>query len=86
PSNPYLWLSLGGTLLLQGVALFVPGLRRLLGLTPISLLDGAVIGASAVLPLLINEATKGSVPRASDAPEEKTLGSIATSPSLPLPG
>jgi Ca2+-transporting ATPase len=36
----------------------VPGLRSLLGLAPVSLLDGLVISGSAVLPLLVNEATK----------------------------
>lgn len=65
PPNPYLWLSIGGTLLLQGVALLVPGVRGFLGLTPISILDGAVIGASAALPLLINDATKGRLPKLS---------------------
>jgi Ca2+-transporting ATPase len=58
PPNPYLHLALGGSLLLQALAMLVPGLRGLLGITPIGLLDGAVIGGSAVLPLLVNEATK----------------------------
>jgi P-type Ca2+ transporter type 2C len=60
--NPYLWLSIGGTLLLHGVALFLPAIRTVLRLTPLSLLDGAVIGAGAVIPLLINDATKGLLP------------------------
>jgi Ca2+-transporting ATPase len=84
PPNPYLWLSLGGTLLLHGVALFVPGLRRLLGLTPISLLDGAVIGAGAVLPLLINEATKGPPPKLDVPPEGMIADDAAETPSLPI--
>jgi Ca2+-transporting ATPase len=68
PSNPYLTLALGGSLALQALTLFVPGLRSLLGLTPITLLDGAVIGTSALLPLLINEATKaGPMPHAASA-------------------
>jgi len=69
PPNPYLWVSIGGTLLLQGVGLLVPGVRTFLGLTSISLLDGAVIGASGVLPLLINDATKGPIPKLSASPE-----------------
>jgi Ca2+-transporting ATPase len=36
----------------------VPPVRSFLGLTPINLIDGLVIGAGAVLPLLINEKTK----------------------------
>ena len=38
--------------------MLIPGLRNLLGIVPISLLDGIVIGGSAALPLLINEGTK----------------------------
>lgn len=58
PSNPYLTMALGGSLTLQVLTMVVPGLRSLLGLTPIGLLDGAVIAGTAVLPLLVNEATK----------------------------
>jgi Ca2+-transporting ATPase len=58
PSNPYLSAALGGSLALQFIALAVPGIRNLLGITPISLIDGAVIGGSALLPLLMNETTK----------------------------
>jgi Ca2+-transporting ATPase len=58
PRNPYLNWAVGGSLALQGLTMFVPGLRSLLNLTPIGLLDGLVIGATAVLPLLVNEATK----------------------------
>jgi Ca2+-transporting ATPase len=36
----------------------VPGLRSLLGLTPVGLLDGLVISGAALLPLAVNEATK----------------------------
>ena len=60
--NAYLWLSIGGTLLLQSAALSIPGARSLLGLAPISLLDGAVIAGAAALPLLINEAAKEPYP------------------------
>jgi len=37
---------------------FVPGLRRFLGLAPIALIDGAVIGAAALVPFVVNEASK----------------------------
>lgn len=58
PSNPYLSAALVGSFGLQALALTVPGLQSLLGTTPISLIDGAVIGASAILPFVCNEATK----------------------------
>ncbi len=40
------------------MTMLVPGLTGLLGITPIGIIDGLVIGGSAVLPLLVNEATK----------------------------
>ncbi len=58
PPNPYLNLAIGGSFALQLVAAAIPGLRGLLQLTPINMVDSAVIGASALLPLLVNEATK----------------------------
>ncbi len=58
PSNPYLALALGGSLALQALTLVFPPLRNFLSLTGLSLLDTAVITASSVLPLLLNEATK----------------------------
>jgi Ca2+-transporting ATPase len=58
PPNRYLSMALGGSFALQLLTVFVPGLRGLLGLTPITLMDGAVIASTAALPLLINEGTK----------------------------
>lgn len=58
PSNPYLNAALLGSFAVQALALLVPGLRSLLGITPLSLIDGIVIGASALLPFVINEKTK----------------------------
>jgi Ca2+-transporting ATPase len=60
PRNRYLNMALGGSFALQVLALTIPGLRRLLGIAPISILDGLVIGGGAALPLLVNEATKNS--------------------------
>jgi Ca2+-transporting ATPase len=59
PSNPYLNAGLGASLALQAATLLIPGLRSFLGLAPIGLLDGLVIGGTAVLPLVVNEGTKG---------------------------
>jgi Ca2+-transporting ATPase len=58
PPNPYLNVGLGGSLLLQALTVMIPGLRSFLGLAPIGLLDGLVIGGSALLPLAVNEGTK----------------------------
>ena len=58
PPNPYLTMALGGSLAVQFLTMVVPGLRSLLGLAPVGLLDGLVISGSALLPLLVNEATK----------------------------
>ena len=62
PPNPYLNLALGGSLMLQLMTVLIPPMRRFLGVAPINLMDAAVIGASALLPLLISEITKTSTP------------------------
>jgi len=59
PPNRYLTLALGGSFGLQLLTLTVPWLRNLLGTSPISLFDGAIIAISSIWPLLVNEATKG---------------------------
>lgn len=58
PPNPYLYGALGGTVALQLVPMAIPGLRNLLQLAPIDLVDGLVIGSSAVLPFALNEIDK----------------------------
>jgi Ca2+-transporting ATPase len=58
PPNPSLNWAVGGSLALQVLTMFVPGLRNFLGVTSLSILDTAVIGASSVLPFIINEARK----------------------------
>jgi Ca2+-transporting ATPase len=58
PSNKYLFAALGGSFAIQLLAMVIPGLRNLLGIAPISILDGVVIGGAAVAPLLVNEGTK----------------------------
>lgn len=60
PPNRYLDAALAGTAALQGLAMIVPALRSLLGISPIGLTDWMVVGGAAVAPLLINEATKRS--------------------------
>jgi Ca2+-transporting ATPase len=58
PTNPYLNAALAGSFGLQTLTLLVPRLRAFLGLTPVGLQDALVIGASAILPLVVNELTK----------------------------
>jgi Ca2+-transporting ATPase len=58
--NPFLTASVAGSIALQGLALFAPPLRKLLGTTPVSLSDLIVIAASAIAPALINDATKSA--------------------------
>jgi len=58
PSNNYLNIAVGGSLLLQILTMVLPGLRRLLDIRPISLSDTAVIGGSALLPFALNEIQK----------------------------
>ncbi|WP_206054823.1 cation-translocating P-type ATPase [Nitrosococcus wardiae] len=70
PPNPYLNWAVGGSIGAQILASFIPGLRNILGITPISLADGLVIGAGATLPFLINEATKPTgKPQATPSPK-----------------
>jgi len=56
--NRYLTGALIGTFILQGVAMAVPGLRNLLGISRIGIVDGLITGGGAVLPLFVNEAIK----------------------------
>lgn len=58
PSNKYLNGVLVGALALQILSMTVPGLRNLLGIAPLGILDSFVIGGSALLPFVVNEATK----------------------------
>jgi Ca2+-transporting ATPase len=58
PPNRYLGAALGGSFALQLLCFIIPGLRGLLKLAPINALDSVVIGSSAFLPFVVNEATK----------------------------
>jgi Ca2+-transporting ATPase len=59
PPNRALTGALALSFALQGVALLIPGLRRVLGLVPLGPLDLAVTAAGGTLPLLANEMLKG---------------------------
>jgi Ca2+-transporting ATPase len=70
PPNRYLSAALVGSLALQVLSPFTPGLKSLLGLTPPTLLDAAIIGGSALIPLFINETTKTQVQYVATAPDD----------------
>jgi Ca2+-transporting ATPase len=52
-----------GSLALQVAAVTFPPLRALLGLTPLGLLDWALVGAAAVVPLLVGRTGRGALAR-----------------------
>jgi P-type Ca2+ transporter type 2C len=56
--NPYLRAALIGSFAVQLLALFVPGLRRLLGIADLSPAEYLLTAGLGGLPLLINEALK----------------------------
>jgi Ca2+-transporting ATPase len=58
PPNPWLHAAVGGSVAAQLLTTLAPGLRRLLGTTPLGGADWAVVAAGALGPLLVNEALK----------------------------
>jgi Ca2+-transporting ATPase len=66
--NKYLNAAIAGMAGLQAIVSLVPGARRLLGTTPLAVVDLAVIGAGVLLPLLVNEATKTASRKGGDDP------------------
>ncbi|MBV9530847.1 MAG: cation-transporting P-type ATPase [Bradyrhizobium sp.] len=63
--NPALLGIVGGSLVLQAVAMVVPGLSSMLGVTRIGASDAAAIVAGAVLPYLANSALGSGRPSSS---------------------
>jgi len=58
PPNPYMPLAVGSGLGLQALATFLPGLRGILGTTPLGPFDWAIVAGAAIVPLIINEIKK----------------------------
>ena len=72
PPNPHLIKAILGMGGLQAVVSLLPGARRLLGTTPLNLMDILVIAAGVLLPLLINEANKPAPPQVTPDTEVAT--------------
>jgi Ca2+-transporting ATPase len=60
--NKHLQRAILGMLAAQALATWVPSLRRLLGTSPLGIVDLLVVGAGTLVPLLINEVTKPPLP------------------------
>ena len=58
PANPYLNLAIAGSFGAQALAVLFPPLRGLLRLTPITMLDLAIVMAGSAVPFVINEGAK----------------------------
>lgn len=58
--NPFVAAAIAGSLALQLLPLVLPGLAQVLKVVPLEAGDFLVISLAALLPLLINEATKSS--------------------------
>jgi Ca2+-transporting ATPase len=62
PPNSHLTKAILGMGGLQALVSLLPGARRLLGTSPLGLVDLLVIAAGVLVPLIINEATKQAPP------------------------
>jgi len=81
PNNSYLNAAIIGSFAIQILAIAVPPLRTLLKIAPLNLLDSAVIGSSALLPLLLNELTKNYTLPKNDLPAIQPIKTLELSPS-----
>jgi P-type Ca2+ transporter type 2C len=63
PANPFLNASILGSLFVQLGAQFIPGLRKLLGTVPMSLMDWGVAVGASVIPLLVDDMAKKGAER-----------------------
>ncbi len=76
PPNRLLTGVVVGSLVLQAAISALPPIRRLLGIAPISIADGAVALTAALAPLLVTELQKATKRQANGGPE----GDIKMSP------
>lgn len=81
--NPQLNRAVGFTLAAQAGVLLLPGARRLLRVAPVSPLDLVVVGATAMLPLLVREGLKERAWRQTAAGSPAAGPTASTSASGP---
>jgi len=74
PPNPHLTRALLGMGGLQAAAALIPALRRMLGTTPLGLVDLMVIAGGVIGPLIVNEATKPAAPPSAGPEAEEIAG------------
>jgi P-type Ca2+ transporter type 2C len=85
-NNPTLPSIVGGSMVAQFAAMLLPGVRNLLGVAPIDVLDAAAMVVGGVLPFLVNEARKAEPPQEKAAlhfrrrPEATSLTTIEGKP------
>lgn len=60
PANRLLNWSIAGSIAVQTGLFFFPGMRSFLGLSPLTLFEGFLVGGASLVPLLINETTKST--------------------------
>jgi Ca2+-transporting ATPase len=72
PPNPYLNKAVIGMFGAQALAMWVPTFRRLLGTSPLGIIDLAIVAASVFGPLLVNEFTKPKRPESAASDAEET--------------
>ncbi len=63
PPNKALLAAIGGMSALQAIVSLLPATRRLLGTTPLAMIDLIIVAAGVLGPLIVNEATKPSAPK-----------------------
>ena len=81
--NKYLLRAILGMGALQALVSVVPEARRLLGTTPLNLVDLLAIGVGVVLPLIVNEATKPK-PRPEEEDDETAVEGDISQPEEAL--
>jgi len=60
--SPQLFAIVGGSLAAQLAAMLVPGVRNVLGVAPIGLLDALAMAAGGLAPFLLSEAARAKAP------------------------
>jgi Ca2+-transporting ATPase len=82
PSNPTLLGIVGGSLVLQALAMLVPGFRKILGVGQVGVTDVAVMLAGGILPYIANSALSRTTTKREveyQTPDARTITEEASS-------